>query len=305
MQNDKIERIRRAALKIFSEQGYAEARMADIAAGAGVSPGTVYRYYKSKKELFDSLNVPELALLKPGFQKKRQEILKAALALFGQAGYSGTTMDDIASRMGFSKAALYQYFKNKEELFTALIQESGMMSLVTGISVQGPAEDFTSTMEKIGSGFMEMYRERGRLDLLRTVICESPRFPEAGRLLYEQAINRGAGRVAGYLGEMKETGELREINPKLAARAFLGMLLSFVLVDSLINAGEREFSEKEIVKGAVEIFLNGAKRCRKTGKEQQKAGVKEEKEERGKYIPANGPAGLKSTEQKWGEEVDG
>ena len=44
-----------AALKIFRERGYANARMADIARRAGVSYGLVYHYFGSKEVLFEMI----------------------------------------------------------------------------------------------------------------------------------------------------------------------------------------------------------------------------------------------------------
>jgi len=41
-----------AALKVFSDQGFAAAKMADIANAAGVGKGTIYEYYQSKEDLF-------------------------------------------------------------------------------------------------------------------------------------------------------------------------------------------------------------------------------------------------------------
>lgn len=50
---DKQEMIIDAALEVFREKGYANARMADIARRAGVSYGLVYHYFGSKEVLFD------------------------------------------------------------------------------------------------------------------------------------------------------------------------------------------------------------------------------------------------------------
>lgn len=255
--NDKLEEIRQAAIVVFTKKGYAETKVSDIALQAGISPGTIYNYFTSKKELFDSLNLPELEELRPEYQQRRQEILQTTLQLFGQAGYTGTTMDDIAHRLGLSKAALYQYFKSKEEIFASLVRESKIMNMLTAPPQSESRDDLPSFMKEIGLEFMAMYNEPQKLNLLRTIICESNRFPELGRLIFDQTIDQANNKVAGYLLNAQETGALGEVNPKFAARAFLGMLLSFVIVDKLINNGEEEFSQQETVAGAVNIFLNG------------------------------------------------
>ena len=48
-------------------------------------------------------------------------ILDAALALFSEHGFDGTTLQQIADRLGVTKAALYYYFKSKDALLDALI----------------------------------------------------------------------------------------------------------------------------------------------------------------------------------------
>jgi AcrR family transcriptional regulator len=48
---------------------------------------------------------------------KKEQILEAARDLFSQAGYSKTTMHEIADTLGMAKSALYYYYTNKEQLF--------------------------------------------------------------------------------------------------------------------------------------------------------------------------------------------
>ena len=43
----------------------------------------------------------------------KEKILEEALKLFAQSGYMGTSMNDIASRLGVTKAALYKHYKSK------------------------------------------------------------------------------------------------------------------------------------------------------------------------------------------------
>ena len=56
-------------------------------------------------------------------EKTRQAVLEAALDVFSERGYARTTFDEIAARAGFTKGAIYWYFKNKVDLLSALIIE--------------------------------------------------------------------------------------------------------------------------------------------------------------------------------------
>ncbi len=51
----------------------------------------------------------------------RARILDAALGLFSEHGFDGTTLQQIADRLGFTKAALYYHFRSKDDLLQALI----------------------------------------------------------------------------------------------------------------------------------------------------------------------------------------
>jgi len=52
---DKRSAILHAATKVFAENGYANSKVADIAARAGIADGTVYLYFKSKEEILHSI----------------------------------------------------------------------------------------------------------------------------------------------------------------------------------------------------------------------------------------------------------
>jgi AcrR family transcriptional regulator len=59
---------------------------------------------------------------KPDATGTRQRILAIALELFSEHGYAGTSIADIAGRLGTSKAALYYHFSSKSELIEALLE---------------------------------------------------------------------------------------------------------------------------------------------------------------------------------------
>lgn len=55
--------------------------------------------------------------------RQRQDMLEAALSLFSEKGYHNVTMHEIASKAEFAIGTLYKFFKNKEDLYKALILE--------------------------------------------------------------------------------------------------------------------------------------------------------------------------------------
>lgn len=55
--------------------------------------------------------------------KTRQKLLEVARKLFAQKGLEGTTMNDIAQASGRGRRTLYTYFRNKEDIYYAVIEE--------------------------------------------------------------------------------------------------------------------------------------------------------------------------------------
>ena len=83
-------------------------------------------------------------------EKRKQEILFAALSLFIHKGYSGTTIKDIATAVGMSTGLLFHYFASKEELYLALVTFGieGPMSSVQPTQLE-PMAFFEATAEQV------------------------------------------------------------------------------------------------------------------------------------------------------------
>ncbi len=56
-------------------------------------------------------------------QAVKQEIITAAAEVFGKHGYKKTNLEDIATACGRGYSSIYYYFKNKEDIFRAVIEK--------------------------------------------------------------------------------------------------------------------------------------------------------------------------------------
>ena len=61
---------------------------------------------------------------------KREQILKGAHEIFAEYGYEGASMSVIARHAGVSKGTLYNYFDNKADLFTAVVNQKAERDLL-------------------------------------------------------------------------------------------------------------------------------------------------------------------------------
>ena len=119
----------------------------------------------------------------PGYRDEvRKKIVTEASAVFMAKGYSAATMDEIASRLGVTKAAIYQYYGGKTELFAAVaefqrLQLAGLLdrSFSEPDLMKGAAAVFDNLLEYIDQS-REMYADvmlaATRNEPLRKILSE-------------------------------------------------------------------------------------------------------------------------------------
>lgn len=68
----------------------------------------------------------------------KERILEAALELFAQSGYLGTSMSDIAARLGITKAALYKHYAGKQEILDRIVQRMNELDAARAAAYEMP-----------------------------------------------------------------------------------------------------------------------------------------------------------------------
>jgi AcrR family transcriptional regulator len=104
---------------------------------------------------------------------RRATILEAAQGVFGQRGYHGTSIDDVAQAAGISKALIYEHFASKRDLHAELV------ALHAG-------ELFRRLQANANAGTAGEARMRGGVDIFFTWVEEQP---EAWRVLFRDAAD--------------------------------------------------------------------------------------------------------------------
>lgn len=256
MKDEKREKILEVSKDIFLKKGYKGTKIADIARAADISPATVYNYFSSKRELFDELDIPEAEEYYPKFENKRDEILRAALFLFGKKGFDGTSMDMIAKKIGFSKASLYQYFENKDELFSAVMKETPFHYNFNSMKPKMDTYDIKSAIREIGMAYMSLWDTPERIAFTRMIIRDSSKHPEISNIYHKNGIGYVARCVADTLENHKEL--IREdIDIYLAAKTYVGSLFAFVVQYKIVVGIDANYTDEEFVNTSTELFIRG------------------------------------------------
>ena len=187
-------------------------------------------------------------------------IAEAAKTVFAEWGYQRATLEEIAQRAGMSKATIYIYYKNKDNLFLQVVEE--LVNATTAATAQ-TAEEPTEPLEKLYNivrNKIEFYEQER--DFFRIYLSEknglevAPKDPHkrALREMYLQEV-RVFDKI---LQQGMETGVLRPMDSRRLA-FFLREMISSVLVQRI--QGKAKTSVDEDVEQVLDLFLHGARRA--------------------------------------------
>lgn len=251
-------KIQAAATTVFLRKGYSETKIIDIANEAHISPSTIYLYFDGKKQLFNALNIPEVACMRPEYDRRREEITRVALSLFGSKGFEDTTMDDIAKVIGFSKAALYQYCSSKEDLFLQVLQLYTHATPPEDAVIGTNLDDWRQAIYNIAESYMAISRDADRAAFMGSVIRDSHKFPEFGTAYYEKSFCTARDNIMEFLLRLQREGKIRQdLDIKTAVTAFLGTLTSYTFLFDTIKGIPREVAEDDFIRTSADIFIRG------------------------------------------------
>lgn len=152
---------------------------------------------------------------------KRRQIIEGARAVFLARGFDAASMMDIAKAAGVSKGTLYVYFKDKDELFTAIVREECSTQAEEVFNFDPADHDVEAVLLRHGKAFVKKFADPCRMSSLRTVIAIAERMPDLGRKFYEAGPATGVTRLAGYLRTQVDAGVLAIDDVEVAAAQFI------------------------------------------------------------------------------------
>jgi AcrR family transcriptional regulator len=190
-------------------------------------------------------------------EDRREIILDVARECFLAEGFAATSMSTIAARLGGSKGTLYNYFKNKEELFAAMMQRVCGQLQATLFDIGPDAGDDKARLTHFARTFLGHLMSREAMGIQRLVVSESARFPELGRVFYESGPKIVLGRIGDYLKELMDAGRLRRTDPLIAAQHFKDLAISGIYWPRMwgVAAAPTPAQVDEQVTRAVDTFL--------------------------------------------------
>jgi TetR/AcrR family transcriptional regulator, mexJK operon transcriptional repressor len=190
----------------------------------------------------------------------QQTILDVATELFLTRGYGATSIEAVASAARISKRTFYHRFRDKAELFEAVVRrliERWLPPFEARFLDTAPPD---LLLAGIARQMLAVALSPPALALHRVLVAEAQRFPELVQLVNEAGARKGVERIAALLDRESQAGRLRIADGRFAAEQFVNMVVSGPQKRAL--GFGRPLAAEEIeawVHRTVALFLDGCR----------------------------------------------
>lgn len=169
--------------------------------------------------------------------RTKEVILSGALKLFSMHGYASTRWSQISATAGISTQTLNRYFKDKETLFSALIQQ--LLTEMHRNLIDLPINDDAPTapevvLRRVAIALLTVCSEDQTLFvLIRLLVSEAGRFPELAKRFISEVERPIFDQLSTYL---KFHPDVQIDDPLAATRMFVGSLMHYSLIQNVLQA---------------------------------------------------------------------
>ncbi len=192
---------------------------------------------------------------RPKSRRKRQKILSAAVELFTEKGYEGTSVDDIARVAGVSKQTVYSHYNNKQTLFALAVETKCRDSGMDPEFIDPETEPRTMLLE-LGRRFVGLLVSPEAVRVHSVCTSSADTHPELGRLFFEHGPLQAVEVVSNYLATLDERKKLEIKEPVIAAWQFFGMLKAEAQMRAQFNLERQSREELDAyIRSCVDMFL--------------------------------------------------
>jgi AcrR family transcriptional regulator len=160
---------------------------------------------------------------------RKQQILKAALAVFSAKGFALATTAEIARTAGVAEGTIYNYFSSKRELFVSVIQDFIVTAPLLELIDKLPTGDIVETFTRILQNRFSLI-ESEYIASIPVLMGEIIRDPELKVLWVERFIRPFLTRMEEVYRAIMASGKVRRIEPSVMVRSIGGMLLGFLML---------------------------------------------------------------------------
>ncbi len=177
--------------------------------------------------------------------KTKEKILKTALKLFSSKGYKATTVRDIAGAMNIKQSALYNHFKNKDEILETLVSELNSSAIVTIFDDKAPSElhkQGKSLLMSIATTFKLIGFDGQNEALLKLLMQEIYRNERIREIYNEYFYQENVKKLSSLFFMMMQDEMIKSSDPLLLANEFFSPLFFYQMQVSLLKLDKKSTS---------------------------------------------------------------
>ena len=191
-------------------------------------------------------------------QDRRQQIMQVTMELFGRQGFEGTTTRQIAERARVNEALIFRHFTGKEDLYWAIIEDKCQVASRRAElqkKLQGNGGDrqaFAAIAEDI------IRRRTKEITLTRLLFFTGLENHRLAHRFFRTHVAQYYEVLADHIRKRIREGVFRPVDPLLAGRGFLSMVIHHVLIQELFG-GKRyqKFSPRRVGQVLADIWVEG------------------------------------------------
>ena len=186
----------------------------------------------------------------------RENIMQCALNLFSDKGYDAVGVQEIVKAAGITKPTLYYYFKSKQGLLEALIQEKGNLLIERLIQATRISGDITEKLLRLADAYVRFSIEDEKFFMLMLSLTYYPKQNDAHQAIVPlisrqyRLVTETFERESDYLGNMNGRQEQ-------FAMGFIGILDFYITVQYERGKNQEEIQDSGAVYAVVHQFLHG------------------------------------------------
>jgi len=177
--------------------------------------------------------------------KTKEKILKVSLKLFSAKGYKATTVRDIAGAMGVKQSALYNHFKNKDEILETLISNltsSAIVTLFDNRDAQEAKNQGKALLASIGTTFKLLGFDGQNEALYKLLMQEIFRNERIREIYNEYFYQENVKKLSGLFFGMMQEELIKSSDPLLLANEFFSPLFFYQMQVTLLKLDKKSTS---------------------------------------------------------------
>jgi len=190
------------------------------------------------------------------------EIIDAAISVFGELGFAKANLCDVARRAGVSKGTVYLYFENKEALFREMVRARVVRSFAAEESELAEREGSArQALVAIIAKMWDTVRAPEMARIVRLVHSEISNFPDLVRFYFDEVILPVRRLVRAIIERGVAQGEFRRVNPDFFCRAISSLLVHGAMHQRFFaGLDPQALTDDQVLDGILDFVTNGLAR---------------------------------------------